>query len=441
MRMGAILNSKASRGHKTLCLLIFTALYSNVLKLWLGSWATLVYDILLVFALIMLANYRWNPKGIKSVAILFISALLLIIMGLFEMVNLNISNHLYSLIEFRKTLFQIIVLFVAYAYCDDSGDGEACLNIIRFIVLASLPLVIYGIKQFFYFDSIDARLYSLMDSAADTNRYGSTTRAMSFFSGPFHYGMFCVLNTALSLFLARKARDWKCYIITVVCLVGVFCSYTRTNMACAIFAIATFFVIPSVEDTVSGKVSHVRMAFSCLIVVPAVIFAISSPGYIDFGNAQLNILINGILNAGQDTRLLNRFETWEQAIGLISMHPLTGNGIGAAGDTLGNYGVALNWVTPHNAFIKVAVELGLVGAIVFVIFILASLAVCFRLVKVEGELLPLSISIAFAVLVNMMLGSTLGTFPVMSLVYVLIGLACKRVEKLSEVQTTGSRKW
>ena len=146
-------NKATDRGYHLICGLVFVALYSNVLKLWFGSWATLVYDAMLVCALITLVNYRWNPKRIKVLTAILVSSLLLLILGAFEMLNPNITNQLYSLIEFRKTLFQLLTLFVVYAYCSDSGDGETNCKIIRFIVLASLPLILYGIKQFYFFDS------------------------------------------------------------------------------------------------------------------------------------------------------------------------------------------------------------------------------------------------------------------------------------------------
>lgn len=439
--MGLALNKRVDKGYRTICALAFVALYSNVLKLWFGSWATLVYDIMLVCALFFLLNYRWNPKHIPALSTVFISALLLIILGAFEMLNPNILNHLYSLIEFRKTLFQLLAIFVVYAYCSDSGDGKTNQKFIRFVVLASLPLIVYGIKQFFLFDSLDARLYSMMDSAADTNRYGSTTRAISFFSGPFHYGMFCVLNMALSLFLARKTSDKRYYAIAIVCLVGVFCSYTRTNMACALITIAVFLAISSPRTGESGRASRVRILLSCLGFALAIAVFVSSPGYINLGNDQLNSLIKGLLNAGQDTRLLNRFETWDQAFELIAMHPISGNGVGAAGDTLSAHSVALNWVTPHNAFIKVMVELGIVGVAIFVIFAVSSFVLCFRLAKKDADMLSLLLSVAVIVLLNMMLGSTLGTFPVMSLVYMLIGLCCKRTEALSNTSNRGGGRW
>lgn len=429
------------KGYFAICTLAFVALYSNVLKLWLGSWATLIYDIVLVCMLFFLVNYRWNPKHLPVLAAVFISVLLLVVLGMFEMLNPNISNHLYSLIEFRKTLFQLLTIFVAYAYCNDAGDGTTNRRIIRFVVIASVPLVVYGIKQFFLFDSLDAKLYSMMDSAADTNKYGSTARAISFFSGPFHYGMFCVLNMALAIFLARKVASKKYYVIAAICLVGVFCSYTRTNMACALITVTFFFAVSSAKVGNLNRVSTVRIVLSCLGLALVIAIFIGSPGYVNLGNDQLNSLINSILNAGQDTRLLNRFETWDQAFKFIDMHPITGNGIGAAGDTLAAHNVALNWVTPHNAFIKVAVELGIGGVALFTIFLVSSFVLSFRLAKTDAETLALLLSVSAIVLLNMMLGSTLGTFPVMSLIYLLFGLVCKRTEVLSCKSNKDKGRW
>ena len=102
-------------GLRILYTLVLIALYSNVLKIWIGSWATLASDVALVIALSSLINYRWNPKHSGSLTFIFVSAFMLILLSAFELLNENISNHLYSLIEFRKTFFQLLMLFIGYA--------------------------------------------------------------------------------------------------------------------------------------------------------------------------------------------------------------------------------------------------------------------------------------------------------------------------------------
>lgn len=413
---------------RILCCLVLVALYSNVLKIWFGSWATLVSDAALVVALASLINYRWNPRHLRGLTAVFVSALLLILLSAFELLNENITNHLYSLVEFRKTFFQLLMLFIAYAYFDVKSGSEEKVKLIKFIVLASIPLILYGVKQFFAFDSFDSKLYSLMDSASDTNKYGSTIRAISFFSGPFHYGMFCALVFALCLYLERKTSEKKFYLLAMISLVGVFCSYTRTNMACSLVVMVVFLVLAGAKKGSFAKLSGVRVVLSCLGIAVAGLLFFASPGYIDLGNDQLNSLINSILNASEDSRLNNRFTTWDEAIALIEMHPLLGNGIGAAGDTLSAHSVAINWVTPHNAFLKVTVEMGVFGTLLFLIFLIATLVLCLKNAKHDSAALPLVVSVAVIALINMMLGSTLGTFPVMTLIYLLIGVACKSAE-------------
>lgn len=420
--------SNKDTGFHVLCALVLIALYSNVLKIWIGSWATLVSDVALVISLASLISYRWNPEHSGSLALIFVCALLLILLSAFELLNENITNHLYSLIEFRKTFFQLFMLFTAYAYFDPRRGPNEDVRLIKLIVFASVPLILYGIKQFFVFDSFDAKLYSLMDSASDTNRYGNTIRAISFFSGPFHYGMFSALIFTLCLYLGRKTAESKFYLAAFVCIVGVFCSYTRTNMACCLIVMVIFLLLSGSEEGSFARVSGVRATLACLGLTVAGLLFFSSPGYVDLGNNQLNSLINSMLNASEDTRLTNRFLTWDQAITLIELHPLAGNGIGSAGDTLSAHSVAVNWVTPHNAFLKVTVEMGLCGTLLFALFLVAVLVLCLKSSVRNPASLPLVISVAAIVLINMTLGSTLGTFPVMTLIYLLIGVTCKSFE-------------
>lgn len=141
--------SNKDTGFHVLCALVLMALYSNVLKIWIGSWATLVSDVALVISLASLISYRWNPEHSGSLALIFVCALLLILLSAFELLNENITNHLYSLIEFRKTFFQLFMLFTAYAYFDPRRGPNEDVRLLKFIVFASVPLILYGIKQFF----------------------------------------------------------------------------------------------------------------------------------------------------------------------------------------------------------------------------------------------------------------------------------------------------
>ena len=60
-----------------------------------------------------------------------------------------------------------------------------------------MPIVLYGIKQFLFWGKIDDIFAGMNDADFWTLHYGGHVRSISIFSGPFHYGMFCVLIFAI----------------------------------------------------------------------------------------------------------------------------------------------------------------------------------------------------------------------------------------------------
>ena len=427
---GSLPISSSSKPTIGIRFVILALLYSNVAKVIFGSWATIISDFVIIAALLFKTNERWNKDRSISMLFLFGGSFSLIIISIFEILNPNIINRVYSLIEFRKTFFQMLAIYVGYSYLNDSSDVPKTIDeTLKFILIASTPLMLYGVKQFVAFDQIDVRLYQFMDSAPDTNRYGQIIRSISFFSGPFHYGMFCVLQLSISLYLRYKRMNVQYYIFSIISIAGVICSYTRTNIACAIIVCAVFILFGS-KDYDSKSIPAYKILFGVIVVGIAAILLLSQSGYVDLGNEQINSIINSILHATEDSRLTNRFITWNEAYALFLEKPFLGYGMGSAGDTMAAHGIAYNWVTPHNAFIKVAVEMGMIGLILFLLVCISALNISLFVTRGKLAARGLLISICILLACNMMFGSTLGSFPVMTLIYLILGQACKEYEHL-----------
>jgi O-antigen ligase len=85
------------------------------------------------------------------------------------------------------------------------------------------------------------------------------------------------------------------------------------------------------------------------------------------GDAALSATLSSIGNVSADSRFLNRLPTYQIGLDLLSQSPIFGWGAGSAGDTLGaRFGFGYSHVTPHNIFLKYAVEGGLIGLALFV---------------------------------------------------------------------------
>ena len=150
---------------------IIIVLYSSVLKLILGRWGTLVADVATITAALycIYSNGNFKITYSKKVRVIFIAILFVQIIAIFEMANSNINNHLYSLIEYRKSYFQMLSLIVSYWLIRKAKVTIS--DLLRFIGIVSIPIILYGVKQYFFWSGIDNLLLDMND--ADFQRLGT----------------------------------------------------------------------------------------------------------------------------------------------------------------------------------------------------------------------------------------------------------------------------
>lgn len=88
-----------------------------------------------------------------------------------------------------------------------------------------------------------------------------------------------------------------------------------------------------------------------------------------------------------------RMEVWKRGIGYMLQHPLLGvgaNAFPAAEGTISplaarqEYGVGLKWSAPHNSFVQLGAELGVVGLVCFLLLLSSAFLFCWRLGRTPG---------------------------------------------------------
>lgn len=397
-------------------LYIFVAIYSNAFRVTFGKWATLLADIMLVtiLAYVILAN-RGKICYKRKLGSIIIPIVMLQFLAVAEIFNSNINNTLYGFIEYRKSVFQILCFFIAF-FCANSDKFWENLNYTEWIIF---PTILYGIKQAYFYSNSDAVFYGLQDAATDTLQYGGTVRSISIYSGPFHYGMLCSLMLCVAIALLFKTKN-KLHIIPIIsCLIGAYVSLTRTNLVCCICVIVVFSLnILTKKSTAQSVLRKIIIVFTLCILASWIFFEYAN--LLANGNSIVQ-LINSVINFGSDSRFTGRVDTWSIAIDMIQEKPFWGYGIGAAGDTLSLYGVASQFVTPHNMFIKLLVETGIFGCVLMVIILITSYKIC--VAELHDDIKKAFFFASFSVVIlNALVGSTISTFPIMSLFWIFIGM-------------------
>lgn len=219
-------------------------------------------------------------------------------------------------------------------------------RLVRNVIIFTLFYVcVYGIKQYFSFDSFDLALLAAQSSDIYSNMFGGQIRAMSLLSGAFHLGTAACALAAFAVFGDIRSK-WLRALLWGVALAACYASITRTY-------IVLILAVPILTVLVRSKLS---------IVVGVYLFVLAGIMMELFLEGGISNILSLVL---EDRRLGARavsytgfMEIWANNIqGLF-----TGFGLGSAGSALGEDFLSRNlvWIEPHNIFSKYLFELGII---------------------------------------------------------------------------------
>lgn len=396
---------------------IFILLYSSALRIFLGRWGTIVSDIatILCFLYCIYDSGHFVIRHDKTIRNIFVLIILIQIIAVLEIFNANINNQLYALIEYRKSYFQILCFLPAYWLFKRSDQSID--SIIKYIGLISLPLILYGIKQKYFWSAIDSKFVDMTDADTYTNMYHGFVRSVSFFSGPFHYGLFCALIFSMYLYLWRKNKRISYFIQLVLAFWGCYSSITRTNLLCCISVLLIFFL---------AYLAYERKKNSLLIkIMSIVIFCIILMLMFTSFDVQFNLqtpigqMMNSFTNLSEDQRFATRILTWKQGISYIFKKPIIGYGIGASADTMSIHAISKIHITSHNMFLKLFLETGLIGGLLYIFLFVTVLVKIKKAYSDEHLISCMFYSLFSSIFFNALVGSTIASFPNLSLFWVI----------------------
>lgn len=412
---------------------IFITVYCSILKPIFGRWATMISDIAL---LLIIAYYIITLSSIKIYKkhFILISFIIVIqVIGIISIFHPNINNKLYSLIEYRKSYFQMVAIIGTYlcVYKEKTNPVPW----IDFIGTISAPAILYGIKQHFAWNNIDEFFLKNNDADYWTLRYNNQVRSLSFFSGPFHYGLFCVLMFAVYWFLfvssKTKKNKIKYLIFAIMSVFGCYCSYTRTNIICAVvvFAIWYFEFFLYEHERFSG----IKKAMLSIALIVVIVTFVSGMFFSILSDDMFYKLVFSITHISTDRRFIGRYTTWNRSREYILRSPLFGWGMGSAGDTLGVHNISEIYITTHNVFYKLWMEIGIIGLILYVAVII--IITMYNRKQSDYRLISLSYGLSASILLNGFVGSTISTFPCMTIYWVIMTILL-----MSKTECKGKRE-
>ena len=197
-------------------------------------------------------------------------------------------------------------------------------------------------------------------SAPTVTTYGNTVRAIGSFSSAIGLSSFltpvAVFALVLGFLMARvRLLAWSVALLALVGLIG---SYSRTSL----FGVGLGVACGLVLLFVAADIPRRRKLAATALVMVSVAGTYGGLLLASEGSPQLRERAKGVLHPLRDESVKLRFKTWRRSLDDAIHHPL-GQGLGAVGGA--SSPVRTRVRTTDNSFLKVLVEQGVLGLVLF----------------------------------------------------------------------------
>jgi O-antigen ligase len=420
---------KLQLNSRTTFFLIPALLYVNLLRPINGfKYISLVLDLFICFLILKQIIIRGITKRHFFFIFLITSFILLSFVQIF---NPNIPSFSAGLEGFRKTCFGFILFYVGlFSY-------KSKLEIKKFLIglsIISLPILLYGIKQYMFFSDFDKVFTNSNVADWSTGELFGKVRATSIFAGPFHFAMFASVCTIVNFWLISIVEKQKSkfyfFIFFLVSILACYCALVRTNLIALTVALILYIVLLSL------KRSLFLVPYVGIILIILLNLVTEKMDYFINSDNELLRFIGTIANFSSDSRFVGRTEGWESLLFLINKQPILAYGTGSAGDTLDRVYSFQYHITSHNFFLKIFMETGLPGCILIVILFVGIIVSMIKKIIWEKDafnkkLIACCFAILSIFLVSGTTGSAIEAYPSSGLIMLMLGIS---VSKLKELQ-------
>jgi O-antigen ligase len=362
--------SRSTRPSAIILLLVFVPL-TGILKAVTGSrFAPLTFDlgILLVCGLHFVEGLGRRKLKASRLDLLFVAFLLV---AFVQMFNPNVPSLQAGVEGFRKFAFMSIAFYIG-RHIMRPGD----LARTRWLMLlVSIPIALYGIKQFLFLSAIDLRMVELATASRTTYFMGGWIRPFSTLPGPFHLGLYLVVVLlALVLLLTDKRNKTPAHLLLgmglLLHVVVLFMTRTKGNWVGLVAGLGVL-VLLQAKNPVKAL-----FRFAGVVLVggsaTALILALTS----ETAYAVLQEAILAVTNPLAAPTFIYRLQLWQETvIPALLAHPFMGYGTSSAGEGLVNLymGTSSTYFLSHSLYLKVLLELGLGGLLLFFLIVGSSL--------------------------------------------------------------------
>ncbi|MBP6016205.1 MAG: O-antigen ligase family protein [Candidatus Promineofilum sp.] len=432
--LAALVISKRTRNTAVIVMLVLLPL-TAILKAFTGiRLAPLVFDLGLLLACILhLGEGLLRGKlraGAPDLLLLF-----LWVLALLQIFNPNVPTMQAGIEGFRKFIFMSMAFYIS-RHLFHMPDFRL---FSKGMILFSIPVTLYGIKQFLVMWPIDYRMIELSTSSPITFLMGGWVRPFSTMSGPFQLGLYLVVTLPLLLVLLTrsKPKPWLRFaLIVLLALQIALLMMTRTKGNWGGFLVGLIMlVLLQSHNPIRAAFRLIGLAVVGGLVLGLVLYVASGET-----RAVLDDAVVAITNPFEAPTFVFRMQLWtEEMIPALREQWLLGYGTSSAGEGLQNLyeGTSSQFFYSHNLYIKILLEMGLIGFLAFLVLIGASmwggLRYLYRATSIKPQaamLLQWSLAVTVAFLIAGIVIPTLDAYPANYYFWLLLGV-------LSRARTLG----
>ncbi|KAA3608518.1 MAG: O-antigen ligase family protein [Candidatus Scalindua sp. AMX11] len=332
--------------------------------------------------LITMASGEGSPLRRISLALLAISSsLIFLLKGLQK-------------IEISGILGWSMLLFILWCLTSIAWSTDAPLTLRRLIVLLAISVSgfflsqQYPVKNLVFFVLVSCGLYLITGISCEIYMGTFTPFAADYrFSGTHNANMqgancALLLIAAASFFFTRSNNRYYYILIMVFALLALFLTKSRTSFYCSILAVLIIYIVSSPLNL--KKLISLFAFFAILLGFVVIITNSSSISMSDTFTA---------LNLGRGTENVETYTgrtfIWKMCLNYIAERPYCGYGFNCFWNATHIYELisTLNWPvnSAHSLYLNLMLSVGLVGAIIFVVFLVWGIRNTFVLFMRTGE--------------------------------------------------------
>lgn len=431
--------SRRTRPTAVILLLLFVPL-TSILKAVTGSrFAPLTFDLALLLAFGLFIGQGLLRHKIR-LAWLDVCLAIFLLWAVLQMFNPNVPGLQAGVEGLRKFAFASILFYVGRHFIRTKD-----VNLFqKSLVIISILIAGYGLKQFFFMSAIDYRMIELASASPVTYLMGGWVRPFSTMPGPFHLGLYLVVVSVLliaQLMLKHGRFSTRLFIPIILFLhLGVlFFTRTKGNWVGLVAGVLVLMILHTQRPLkFIAQLAGLSLASILVITIISALAPSNTLGVLEDA-------IVAVTNPLEAPTFLYRVQLWEEImVPALRENPLWGYGTSSAGEGLANLyqNTGAKHFPSHNLFLKVFLELGLVGLFLFFVIVAGSLWQGWKSVRRQQHASPnikltqyWGIATVIAFLVAGLAIPTLDAYPVNYYFWLLLGLLSSREFAQRQVAT------